>query len=148
MKLIRTPGYVGMKVDVYKNLHRACMSVRSRERNDYGRVIAYASYLLLHNCQFVVNQRGRDKVIQDKRKNVHAFVRGELKTGYGNFLGAIGPNPLTATASEILAIPLDGWVEVTYNPYYTGSFYTKKLFVSCARMVLIKQNKVYAFSPS
>lgn len=139
-----------MKVDVYRNLRKSCMSVRSRERSNYGRVVAHANYLLLHNCQFVVNEKGQQKVLSTKNKNVHAFVRGRLKTGYGNFLDVIGPNPLTSTASEILSVSLDGWVQLTYNPYHNSTFVrvdTKQPVVE-ARMVLIRENKVFAHTPS
>jgi hypothetical protein len=106
--------------------------------------MGHANYLLLHNCRFVVREKGRQKVILNKRKNVHAFVRGDLKTGYGNWLGLA--SPLRATASEFLTMGLDGWVQLTYNPYHNKTFVVKttNVPVITARMVLIRENKVYA----
>ena len=139
-----------MKVDIYRNLHQGCMSIRSRQRlNYYGRVVGYSNLLLLHNCRFVVNEGGRQKVLATKRKNVHAFVRGELKTGHGEWLTPI--NRLSAAPSDILSIPLDDWVQVTYNPYCDTTFVIKDNQrggepIREARMVLIRNNKVYAKS--
>lgn len=66
-----------MKVDVYKNLHEDCISVRSRESEDYGRVVAHRPCVTIVDAEFVVQPSGREKVVQSGVKNVHAFVRGE-----------------------------------------------------------------------
>lgn len=64
-------------VDVYWNLHRNCFSVRSRRKDDRGIVIAHVyDRFVLADVKFVVNQAGRERVLREKRKNVHAFVRG------------------------------------------------------------------------
>ena len=67
-----------MKVDVYWNLHRRLFSIRSRERGSYGRVISHAPFLGLYNPRPVVSEAGRQRVIREGRKNVHAVIRGEL----------------------------------------------------------------------
>lgn len=70
-----------MIVDVYVNLHKTrkagqrIYSVRSVKT---GRVVDHLSRLVLMNPRFSVQQGGRAKVNKTKRKNVHAFVRGEL----------------------------------------------------------------------
>ena len=66
----------GTPVDVYWNLHRDLFSVRSRRRSDYGRVIGHVERFHLTDVSFVVNEAGRQRVLREKRKNVHAFVRG------------------------------------------------------------------------
>lgn len=67
-----------MKVDVYWNLHRRLFSIRSRETGSYGRVISHAPFLGLYNPRPVVSEAGRQRVIREGRKNVHAVIRGEL----------------------------------------------------------------------
>ena len=67
-----------MKVDVYRNLHKNCWSVRSREQHDYGKVVAHANSLVLDDAKFVVSQAGRNRVLKEKKKNVHAVVRGDV----------------------------------------------------------------------
>ena len=76
----------GDKVEVYRNLHKDCFSIRKQ-----GRVVGYLyddgqhyrpTELYLTNVKFVVQKAGRERVIREQRKNVHAFVRGIVtKTG-------------------------------------------------------------------
>ncbi len=62
-----------MLVWVHWNIHRKCWSVLSK-----GRVIAHRSALCLVRCKFVVRPAGRQKAVEQGRRNVHAFVRGHL----------------------------------------------------------------------
>jgi hypothetical protein len=67
----------GTPVDVYWNLHRDCFSVRARSGAQAGRVIAHVDDFTLRDVTFVVGKAGRERVLAEGRKNVHAFVRGE-----------------------------------------------------------------------
>lgn len=67
-----------MKVDVYWNLHKQTFSIRSREKGDYGRVIRHADHVHIRNPTAVVSKAGRERVLREKKKNVHAVIRGEL----------------------------------------------------------------------
>ena len=64
------------RVALYYNLHKECWSVQSREKPDYGKVIAHVDEALLFDAKYVVRQTGRNKVLKEGRKNVHAFVVG------------------------------------------------------------------------
>lgn len=99
-----TPIPVGTPVDVYWNLHKHVFSVRSRAGETRGRVIGHADSFTLSNVQFVVNQAGRQKVLKEKRKNVHAFVRGYWAEpeSHSHFIGNLS--------------------RVKYNPYAAGHF--------------------------
>ena len=66
------------RVEVYRNLHKNCFSVRSLEGDDKGLVIAHVQSISLENVKFVVQPAGRKRVLKDKRKNVHAFLRGTI----------------------------------------------------------------------
>ena len=61
------------KVFVNKNLHKNCWSIKQD-----GLVKAHAEDLSMWDCSFRVNQKGREKVLNEKRKNVHAGVIGYL----------------------------------------------------------------------
>lgn len=61
-----------MKVEVYKNLHKGCWSVRHK-----GKVVDYADIVFLRDAKFVVQPGGRKRVLEEQRKNVHAWVKGE-----------------------------------------------------------------------
>ena len=134
-----------MRADIYRNLHKGCMSIRSREKGYYGRVVAHAESMLMHNCSFVVRKKGQQKVIATKRKNVHAFVRGVVKM-LGIKTSFPGLNSHGLSTCDLSTLSLDGWVEVTYNPYQNNSFVVRasSVPVMTARMVLIRENKVYA----
>jgi len=54
---------------IYWNLHKKCFSIM-----ESGIVIKHASYIVAKNVEFRVRDRGRQRVINEKRKNVHAFV--------------------------------------------------------------------------
>lgn len=116
-----------MLVDVYYNLHKKRLSVRSRERNNYGKVINHTDMVLLKNCTFVVNPAGRKRVLKERRKNVHAFVRGELHMG-----------GLYQNGKKII-----------YNPYKYSSFVFKdtKKPVTSADFVIIFRKDITAFNP-
>lgn len=66
-----------MKVDTYHNFHKSCISVRSRETEDYGRVVAHRPRVTVVGAEFVVQEGGRKRCLESGTKNVHAVVRGE-----------------------------------------------------------------------
>ena len=84
-------------VEVYRNLHKKCWSVRQR-----GKVKLHTDYICLKNAEFKVSQKGRERVLTEQRKNVHAFIKGFI-----------------VDAEEINTMPDDSveWTDVSYNPY-------------------------------
>lgn len=66
----------GKKADVYKNLQTGGYSVRSRETENYGIVISHEKTVVMNDVEFVVSENGRQDVLKEGRKNVHAVVRG------------------------------------------------------------------------
>ena len=105
-----------MRVDVYYNVHKSkkmgkkVYSVKDKRTN---RVIKHLTGgFFVKNASFVVSEKGRERVIKEKRKNVHAFIRGE-------FAENLRPR------KEATAI---------YNPYLYDSFVDsiskKKVFAS------------------
>lgn len=63
------------RVEVYHNVTKKGVVYSIRQG---GYVVAHASEVNLVNAEFVVKQPGRKRVKKTGRKNVHAFVRGEL----------------------------------------------------------------------
>lgn len=67
-------------VRCYRNLHKKCFSVVDRKS---GRVFAHQFHVVIRDATFTVRESGRQKVLREKRKNVHAFVCGQLlKTNF------------------------------------------------------------------
>ena len=85
------------KVEVYFNLHKKCWSIRQS-----GASVIHADFVEIKEPQFVVQQGGNARVRREKRKNVHAFVRGYL--------------------TERVGIYPKNQKLVTYNPYKHTSF--------------------------
>ena len=65
-----------MRVFVYFNLHKKCFSIKALEGADKGRVIAHRDTVVLDGCKLLVSEAGRQRVLREKRKNVHAGVSG------------------------------------------------------------------------
>jgi len=94
-----------MRVFVYRNLHKDCYSVRALQGPSKGRVIARVKWVVIQNPEFVVSEKGRQRVLHRKQKNVHAGIRGK-------WLGT-APYPFHS---------LTGAARITYNPYRFISF--------------------------
>ena len=63
----------GQLVDVYFNLHKKVFSIKDVKS---GLVIGHAPEVALFDCQFKVSEAGRQRVLKEKRKNVHSRIRG------------------------------------------------------------------------
>ena len=67
-----------MKIRVYRNLHKKCWSVQRYIPKKGWRLYQHFDELSLKDAKFIIYQAGRLKVQRERRKNVHAFVEGEL----------------------------------------------------------------------
>ena len=101
---------------VYRNLHTNTFSLKYKDR-----VIDHPTELILTDVKFSVSQAGRQKVLQTKRKNVHATVNGF---------------PTDLFYYKILA-------EVKYDPYKQMYFEVNNKPIYSAEYVLCKDNKIY-----
>lgn len=109
---------------IYRNLHKDCFSVRYK-----GKVIAHSKNLLASGVTFSVSQTGRERVLREKKKYVHAYVVCD---------GWVQVVPGTD-------IPIDG--EVKYNPYKNETFEFGGCQITTAQHVLMSDNKVYIAYP-
>lgn len=66
----------GQKVFVYFNLHKKLFSVRDHKT---GLVVGHTNTIALEDVTFKVSEAGRQRVLREKRKNVHAGVLGTVK---------------------------------------------------------------------
>ncbi len=93
------------RVQCYYNLHKKVFSIRDKKTR---KVIGHTNHIALENCTFHVSQAGRERVLREKRKNVHAYIEGDI-VEYDAFLP-----PYWMVAQES--------VPVTYNPYRVETF--------------------------
>jgi hypothetical protein len=84
-----------MMIDVYWNSHKKLFSVRKD-----GKVTRHVSQIMLCDCVFKVSKKGRERVLREQKKNVHAFVSGH----------------------ECYLPRQNGMTEIYYNPYEVDSF--------------------------
>lgn len=89
----------GQEVFVYYNLHRKCFSVKDVKT---GLVVAHTDKIELEDVTFKVSEVGRQRVLREKQKNIHAGVRGKF-VGTPKYLDYGRP-------------------QATYNPYKYDSF--------------------------
>lgn len=145
-----------MKVFVYFNLHRKLWSVKALDGKARGKVIAHCERVIVRGASFKVSEAGRQRVLREGRKNVHAGIVGELEayTGY--------PTPANPTAS---LFPYGTWTNgvdtryarqsrdygqcARYNPRELSHFVDDNgARVDRAEMVYFAGNrKVYFFDP-
>jgi hypothetical protein len=113
---------------VYRNLHRGNFSIQSYLQDKRGyRVTDRASVVILENCNFKVYESGRQKVIREKRKGVHAYVE-----------------PLSYVHLDE-EMDVSKFREIYYNPYKHDSFVYKDTLEKVEKIatVLAQDNKLY-----
>jgi hypothetical protein len=116
---------------VYRNLHRGNFSVQTylQEKKGY-RVTDRVSTAILEDCSFRVYETGRQKVIKEKRKNVHAYVE---------------PKSYRVINGDI---DVSKFREIYYNPYDFDSFVYKDNLKKAEKVksILTYDNKLYDVS--
>lgn len=80
-----------------------------------GIVRAHSDNVIVESGEFRVRPAGREKVLREQRKTVHAFV-----VGY-----PVAEDATTLAAVEGIKLALGEPVQVSYNPYRGDTFYRK-----------------------
>ena len=103
-------------VRVYRNLHSKSEHTKySIKQNNL--VIGHTNDLLLENCTLEVNKNGQERVRREKKKYVHAYVKGYIPKG------------------QIRAI---SYGQVTYNPYQDDGFKVNGIITHNASLIHIQ----------
>lgn len=92
---------MAQKVMVYRNLHNQKFSVLQD-----GLVVGHTRNIILAGCTFVIQESGRQRVLRDHKKNVHAYVKGMI----------CGPG------FQVDASKFPNRERVRYNPYEMNGF--------------------------
>lgn len=107
------------KYYIYRNLRTGGFSVKYK-----GIVIDHSDSILATNVEFRISELGRQRVIREKRKNVHAYAAAE-----------------SYRKSE--KIKVDKLDKVTYNPYLDKKFKFNGKEINTARKVIFKEGRCY-----
>ena len=115
------------KADVYRNLHKRIWSVRDRTT---GLVVKHSQLVYVSDAKFIVQPAGRARVLRERRKNVHAFVRGTVVDfGFPPDWRALLP------------------MKITYNPYKADHFFAvedkEKTSIIEAPLVILDEDGVW-----
>lgn len=103
---------------IYRNLRTGGFSVRHR-----GVVIKRIDTGIASGVLFKVNEKGRQRVLLERQKNVHSFV--------------------VAKQLEETALTADGLVEVKYNPYKGCEFTVDGVPVTDADAVFFRGGRCF-----
>lgn len=63
-------------VRVYFNIPKKTFSLQ-RKNDGQWKATGYVNFFKLENAQFIVSEKGRQRVLREKRKNVYAYILGE-----------------------------------------------------------------------
>ena len=107
--------------EIYYNINKRVFSIRAKKCP-----VSYAVAARVDLPKFVVREGGRQQVLREKQKNVHAFIKGEMVT--------------------LDRVPcLDGLRKVSYNPYKAGHFYDcntdEPIYSAQYAVLLLDENK-------
>ncbi|AOT25449.1 hypothetical protein KIP29_gp15 [Mycobacterium phage BabyRay] len=121
----RTPVFA------YRNLHTGKWSLRAEAGQHKGKVIGHADSVALLDAHLKVSESGRQRVIREQKKNVHAGVVGTIVRDFD-------PRPYDWEGEYARRL--------SYNPYKAPSFTVDGDSVSYATMVhLADDGKAYAY---
>ena len=118
-----------MKVRIYYNFRKKLFSVQEKINGSW-KVVEHTKEIFLRNATFKVSEAGRQRVLKEKRKNVHAFILGERY-------------PFVRKAFFFS-------YDVSYNPYKGPNFVISNYYdkpVDKAKYVTIIGGKVIALIP-
>jgi len=115
----------------YYNLHKHVFSSKNVKTGLVDKDL-YSTTVKLVDCVFKVSEAGRQRVLKEQRKNVHAGVVGNI----------IAVN----LSLDDLDDQLDELTELTYNPYKYDSFVVKETGkrVETADTVYLLKKRVFA----
>ena len=116
---------VGQRVKVYFNVRLKLFSIRDCRT---GLIVAHGNNISLGNVKFTVSEKGRQRVIRDKVKNVHAYAIGEY----------IGDEPIDTTGLD----------KAYYNPYTTDNFVIGVRKLEISNLAYFSNKNVFVKLPS
>ena len=112
---------INLKCFVYFNLHRKVWSIKALEGEHKGRVIAHSKVVEMSDCVLKVSEAGRQRVLRDKRKNVHAGIVGIVRT-IGELQSHTMRQAMRMEAASIAYGAHPIYTPITYNPYKYSTF--------------------------
>lgn len=114
----------GDRVKVHLNLHNNKFSIVAIDGIFKNLVVAHIDMFEMSNCTFIVSESGRQRVLNKKVKNVHAFIVGNINN--------LNPNNV---------IEEDKYIR--YNPYETEFWSVNDIRIDSTDNIICIDKKVY-----
>lgn len=109
------PGFPS-RCFVYWNFNKKCWSIRSQDPSVHpGKVVAHADLFFMQEATFQVSEKGRQRVLRDRVKNVHAGVVGEI-------IAMRGIDERWYYKSGVTGFETRLTYQIIYNPYEMSEF--------------------------
>lgn len=107
-----------MNVCIYYNLHKKIWSIKAMDGKLKGKVVSHAKRVVVENAVPKISEAGRQRVLREKQKNVHAGIIGVLVGLSEDATGSLDmPIP-----EAILFQKRECSERITYNPYLHDAF--------------------------
>lgn len=137
-----------MKCYIYRNLHKPghTYSLRAMEGEHKGLVIGYSPYFVVEGAKFVVNQAGRQRVLDSGHKNVHAGIVGNVTVAYDYTVVR-----KTSLESQQVRYHMPRCLcVVKYNPHKAATFYDVNTdeAVYGAKTAIVMGSRIEAYVPT
>ena len=116
--------HIGSKIRIYRNLNNGTMSIQVKDNKSW-KVVGHVTNAIVRDVRFHIQEGGRQRVIREQRKNVHAWGEGIL---IGQF-------------SDSVVAP----IALGYDPYTNATFVqrgTKNAIAKCSYLV-VRNNLVF-----
>jgi len=128
------------QVQVYRNIHKTLEdgTYVYSVRNDKGIVEDHVTEITIAKPILRVGPKGNQRVRDEKRKNVHAYIQGK------RMRETVMDDPSSGIRS-------DEWEEITYKPQLHKSFVLvndQSIKVPEAWLIEIRGDRVWAFLPT
>lgn len=116
-------AHIGSKIRIYRNLNNGTMSIQVKSGS--WKVVGHVTEAIVRDVKFHIQEGGRQRVIKEQRKNVHAWGEGILVAQFDD--SVIAP------------------VRLGYNPYTNATFVqrgTENPIVGC-KYLAVRENLVF-----
>lgn len=108
---------------IYFNLHKKCYSVQAWDTDKKGwRLYKHSNALHVKDVSMQVNEKGRQRVIKEKRKNVHAFLNVHTADCIGSGRGKETKGDIANYLLKVSQPSRKFRGVCKYNPYEHDSF--------------------------
>ncbi len=110
------------KVDVYRNLTKKCYSIRKN-----GLVINHMKEVYMKDVEFIISKAGQKRAREQKRRNVHAVLRGSI----------------VSDEETILIMKKMKMERIKYNPFFNDNFVQNKKNINKSNFVILTTDGCY-----